>query len=81
MVTWRAVQHPNVLPFLGVVMTGDRFAMVSEWMSNGNVKEFTRTYPNANRYELVSHLSNPIVSLDAFDRHRCFNSWQMPRRV
>ena len=52
--TWKAVQHPNILPLLGVVMAGDQFAMVSEWMPNGSVKEYTRTHPNENWYELVS---------------------------
>ena len=34
-------------------MTEDRFAMVSEWMTNGNVTQFVRTHRDANRFELV----------------------------
>ena len=58
--TWKAVQHPNILPLLGVAMPGDRLAMVSEWMTNGSIKKFIRAHPNANRYELVS--SSPDLS-------------------
>ena len=35
-------------------MTGTQFAMVSEWMANGNIKQFTATRQEANRFELVS---------------------------
>ena len=53
-VTWKALCHPNVLPLLGVVMTKNRFTMVSEWMINGNINQFVVAQPDANRFELVS---------------------------
>jgi serine/threonine protein kinase len=53
-ITWRALRHPNVLPLLGAIMTEDRFAMVSEWMKNGNINEFIKKNQGANRFELVS---------------------------
>jgi len=34
---WRALRHPNVLPMLGVTATEHPFAMVSEWMANGDI--------------------------------------------
>ena len=55
--TWKALRHPNILPLLGVVMTGDRFAMVSEWMTNGNINQFVTAHPRENRFELVCSLS------------------------
>ena len=51
---WKALRHPNVLPLLGVMMTGDRFAMVSEWMTNGDIAQFVTAHQDANRFELVS---------------------------
>ena len=33
------------------------FAMVSEWMVNGNIIEFIETRRDANRFELVRFLS------------------------
>ena len=35
-------------------MTEGLFAMVSEWMTNGNINEFIVANPDANRFELVS---------------------------
>ena len=51
-VMWKTLQHPNVLPLLGV-MVGTQLAMVSEWMMNGNINEFVRAHPDVNRLELV----------------------------
>ena len=52
-VTWKALCHPNVLPLLGVTMGKRLFAMVSEWMVNGNIIEFVEAHRNANQFELV----------------------------
>lgn len=45
-------------------MTKTEFAMVSEWMVNGNINEFVKTHPGENRLRLVSFpvevLSSPI---------------------
>lgn len=43
-------------------MTEDRFAMVSEWMTNGNIKEFVGKCPDANRFELVNPPFEFLVS-------------------
>ena len=50
---WRALRHPNVLPMLGVTATEPPFAMVSEWMTNGDINEFVKTHPEADRFKLV----------------------------
>ena len=34
-------------------MSGTQFAMVSEWMTNGNITEFLKANPDANRFQLV----------------------------
>ena len=52
-VPWKTLRHPNVLPLLGVTMTETEFAMVSEWMSNGNINQFVTERQDANRFELV----------------------------
>ena len=53
---WKRLSHPNVLPLLGVSMSKNPqyFHIVSEWMPNGNVKEYIRSNPKANRLRLVS---------------------------
>ena len=52
-VTWKSLRHPNVLPLMGVTMGEKVFAMVSEWMANGNINEFIKAHRDANRFELV----------------------------
>ena len=51
--TWNALHHPNVLPLLGVMMGDSQFAMVSEWMGNGNINEFIKAHRDVNQFELV----------------------------
>ena len=35
-------------------MTENEFAMISEWMPNGNINQFVAARPDADRFELVS---------------------------
>ena len=35
-------------------MSETQFTMVSRWMPNGNINEFVKMHPGANRFELVS---------------------------
>ena len=50
---WKFVRHPNVLPPMGVMMSETRFAMVSEWMPNGNINEYIKVNANVDRFALV----------------------------
>ena len=61
-VMWKTLRHLNVLPLLGVTMSHKQFAMVSEWMENGNINEYIKAHRDANRFELVS-FAFPLVSL------------------
>jgi serine/threonine protein kinase len=60
-ITWKNLRHPNVLPLLGVVMTENKFAMISEWMTNGNINQFVRARRDANRFQLVSALFELLI--------------------
>ena len=65
-VVWKALRHPNILPLIGIATTQNQFTTVSEWMNNGNINEFTKAHPDANRLELVcfplfSHLFSELV--------------------
>ena len=53
-VAWKYLQHPNILPFLGVSLEREKCAMISEWMENGNVNEFIQKHRRVNRVQLVS---------------------------
>ena len=52
-VLWGALRHPNVLPLLGVTMNEGQFAIISEWMVNGTIKDFIKEHREANPFELV----------------------------
>ena len=66
-VTCQSLRHPNVLPLLGVTMEKKVFAMVSEWMVNGNITEFVKAHRDANRFELLEsyshHLPHPSLMI------------------
>ena len=52
-VAWKHLQHPNILPLLGMTVGELRFAMVSEWMENGNINKFVEREEGANRAAFV----------------------------
>jgi len=48
-------------------MTGTKFVMVSEWMSNGNINQFVKAHRDLNRFELVSPPPKLLTSLTVVD--------------
>ena len=50
---WRRVSHPNIVPFLGVSEAPAPLSMVSEWMPNGNVRDYVGKNPETSRLQLV----------------------------
>ena len=52
---WRHLQHPNILPLLGIDIKGHQLSMVSEWMDEGNINEYIKRYEGVNRLQLVSY--------------------------
>jgi len=58
-VAWKHLQHPNILPLIGVTVSNRRFAMVSAWMENGNINEFVEKDQHVNRIELVCITLDP----------------------
>ena len=55
---WKRISHPNITPFLGVSETPGPLYMVSEWMPNGNVRQYIAKNPEASRLQLVSEFEN-----------------------
>ena len=79
--TWRTLRHPNILPLIGVTMSETQFAMVSDWMTNGNINEFVKAHPDVNRLELVgASLKLSSVSLRAHWRSDNSPSWEVSLR-
>ncbi|CAE6405708.1 unnamed protein product [Rhizoctonia solani] len=56
---WSKMKHVNVHQLMGVVIfKGQSIGMVSEWMDNGNVHEYVRKNPHADRFKLAG-FANP----------------------
>lgn len=55
---WRHLIHPNILPLLGVSLVADSncFNILTDWMPNGNLIQYTKSNPMVNRLQLVSML-------------------------
>ena len=53
-VGWKWLQHKNILPFVGVVLTPPFFSIISDWVDNGDIMHFIRAHPDYNRLHLVS---------------------------
>ena len=51
--TWKILRHPNILPLIGVMMSETHFAMISDWMVDGNINDFVKAHPDVNRLALV----------------------------
>ncbi|KAF9785320.1 kinase-like domain-containing protein [Thelephora terrestris] len=60
-VTWKTLQHPHVLPLIGVNTSGAHFVMVSEWMNNGNINEFVKENPDKNRLKLLGGVAKGLI--------------------
>ena len=51
-------------------MSEDQFAMVSDWMENGNINEFVEENPDADRLGLVGFPSKPYLNPKMTDSAR-----------
>jgi serine/threonine protein kinase len=62
---WKELDHPNILPFLGVDMAlrYPTCCLVSPWMKNGNVLAFIKAHPDSDRLSLVRALVKEVSAL------------------
>ncbi|CAE6411977.1 unnamed protein product [Rhizoctonia solani] len=59
---WSKIKHENVHKLMGIVMfKGQSIGMVSEWMENGNLHEYIRKNPNADRFKLCTQVVSGIA--------------------
>ncbi|KAJ7583592.1 kinase-like domain-containing protein [Mycena floridula] len=64
-ILWRQLDHPNVLPFLGVSLEvfAPSFCLVSPWMSNGNLREYVQLHPDFNRLNAIRDIASGMQYL------------------
>ncbi|KAJ7572902.1 kinase-like domain-containing protein [Mycena floridula] len=62
---WKQLDHPNVLPLLGVTIElfAPSFCLVSPWMSNGNVMQYLEQNPEFSRINAVRDIAAAIQYL------------------
>ncbi|KAJ7598118.1 hypothetical protein C8J56DRAFT_1020152 [Mycena floridula] len=65
---WKQLDHPNVLPFLGVSVElfAPSFCLVSPWMSNGNLMEYLEAHPEFNRLNAISEIAAAMQYLHEY---------------
>lgn len=52
---WKPLDHPNVLPFLGMCKNGfPSVGLVSPFMNNGDLMSFVRRHPKVDKIRIVS---------------------------
>ena len=51
---WKRLQHPNIVPFLGISTEMPPFEIVYDWMEHGGIAEYVRLHPTVDRIFLVS---------------------------
>ncbi|CAE6509223.1 unnamed protein product [Rhizoctonia solani] len=66
---WSFLDHENVLPLLGLCVVNNELGMVSELMPNGNIHDYLRNNPDANRYQLAIHICTGLVYLHEHPKH------------
>jgi len=54
---WKHLTHPNIVPLFGI--TPVPLQLVSEWIPGGDLSEYIKNYPGADRLGLVG--ASPIV--------------------
>ncbi|KAH9840783.1 kinase-like domain-containing protein [Rhodofomes roseus] len=52
-IMWRRLQHPNIVPMLGIDRHIFPLSIASAWMDNGTITQFLENYPNEDRLRLL----------------------------
>ncbi|KDQ16369.1 hypothetical protein BOTBODRAFT_623022, partial [Botryobasidium botryosum FD-172 SS1] len=63
---WSQLNHPNVLPFLGLYTLSSISYLVSPWMENGHALEFVQRYPEADCLRLLAQVASGLRYLHEF---------------
>ncbi|KAK7462963.1 hypothetical protein VKT23_007544 [Stygiomarasmius scandens] len=66
---WQQLDHPNVLPFLGVDINSFRpsFCLISPWMFNGDVMSFLKSHPDHDRILCLQQIAKGINYLHSLN--------------
>ncbi|KAF9789504.1 kinase-like domain-containing protein, partial [Thelephora terrestris] len=62
-IMWKRLSHPNTLPFIGACIRGSELVVVSEWIENGNIREYLRRNTQADRLSLLVDVARGVEYL------------------
>ena len=48
---WKHLEHKNIVPLLGI--TSNPLQLISEWMVGGDLTDYIKKHPGADRLDLV----------------------------
>ena len=74
-IAWKRLEHPNIVPLLGINMTPSPPQLISDWISDGNLTEYIGNNPEADRLALVGAPSPP----DGYRAHLLQAIWHRQR--
>ncbi|OCB89172.1 kinase-like protein [Sanghuangporus baumii] len=58
---WKPLEHPNVLPFLGICTDGfPSIGLVSPFMDNGNMLSYIKRKPDIDKLEIVAQICSGL---------------------
>lgn len=60
---WQRLRHRRIAPLLGYAFIDGIPCLISQWCKNGNVLEYLRRYPRANRQLLILEVAEGLVYL------------------
>ncbi|KAF9643669.1 kinase-like protein, partial [Thelephora ganbajun] len=66
-ITWKNLNHPNVLPLLGVDTCVSPLSAISAWMEYGSLREYLGCFPNAPRSKLLFDASRGLEYMHDLD--------------
>ncbi|KDQ07623.1 hypothetical protein BOTBODRAFT_87117, partial [Botryobasidium botryosum FD-172 SS1] len=64
---WRRLQHPNILPLIGLCTLDSVTYMVSPWMANGNAFDYVRSNRGVDRLLLLAQAADGLKFLHDFN--------------
>ena len=59
----KRLQHPNIVPFIGVLTETLPLKIVCDWMEHGKITEYVRQHPDVDRVDLVSESVSALMIL------------------
>ncbi|KAJ3993837.1 kinase-like domain-containing protein [Lentinula boryana] len=66
---WKQLDHPNVLPFIGVneALFSPSYCFISPWMENGSIMAYLEKHPERDRMPWISQVGEGLQYLHGLD--------------